>query len=126
MLIIKSASKKSIYSKDPKFATVFGEKTAYLNRHQTVFEQDLRYINREYQEYVVLHNLNTLSNDVTSIEAEFQKNYENYHSKKDKQVLIYHDKISFSPQERFHFLKNPQIALDLAQKWLQLRAPECL
>lgn len=125
-MISKTANKKHIKSKDSKFSDIFEEKTAYLNEERNVFNQDLEYTNRDNLDFVVLHNLETLQNNIDTISKEFFENYEKFHSKQQKKVILYHDKISFSPDEKTVFLKNPQIALDIAQKWLEIRAPECL
>lgn len=123
-MIIKSAGKKIFQSK--KYSNVFEEKTMYLNEERNVFKGDLSYINMELQDYVGFHNLGIFSNDVKEIEKEFLKNYEKFHSKDPNKNILYHDKISFHPEDRNYFLNTPQIALDIAQKWLEIRAPECL
>ena len=94
-----------------------------MSRKSASFGQLLNYLNRDPHpdSAVIAHNLNTVENDLANIEAEFRQNA-CYLPRRKNGVALYHEILSFSAHDQV----APEIALDLGQEYLRLRAPEAL
>lgn len=125
-MITKCHSKKTVQATNAHHKNAFSEKILYLNEDRSFFEEDLKYIDRERKEYVVLHNLKTQENDIRAIGEEFLKNFSQFHAKRKNTTVLEHFKISLSPENFQEVLKSPSILQDLVLQWLNLYAPDCL
>lgn len=120
-----------VKSKTRKDAS-FRQLVEYIHNHEKdhSFEQLVGYIHKEAgrnaQSQTLLHNLNDIAADDTAaiIEA-FQEN-DSFRRQRKNGVVQYHEIISFSPKDREILEKDPDILLDLASKYLSLRAPGSL
>jgi len=100
MPIIKSTSRKSGY-----------------------FRQPIKYILKPQRlpTWTLLHNMQANPNNHEEIISEFQDHYDQYHSKHDNAVAMYHEIIAFSELDQGTLLQYPHIMEDLAREYLHRR-----
>ncbi len=110
--------------------TSFGQLVGYLHKEDTVLEQLVGYIHKEATQKLgvstLVYNLPSVTpDDLEGITQAFKDN-DVFRSQRKNGVVQYHEVISFSPSDRNILAQNPQILLDMARKYLDLRAPNSL
>ncbi len=113
-MIIKSTSRKAITSRSSRFAHAFEEALHYVNRGS------------QQEQPTIFHNLDTNRDHLPVIAQEFWENYDQYHSKQKNRVVLFHEFLSFAIKDRQSLLDNPEILIDIGQKWAELRAMDAL
>jgi hypothetical protein len=121
MPVIKSMTRKD---------ASFGQLVGYLHKEEPTFRQLLGYINKETAEsnhvQTLLHNIPGIDpDDFDGITQAFKDN-DAFRSQRKNGVVQYHEIISFSPADRDILARDPGILMDMARKYLDLRAPHSL
>ena len=101
-----------------------------IGRKDTNFHQLIDYLHRqdgaEQDSFTYLHNLpGIVSDDVQGMVTAFVANNQ-YRKKRKNGVGQYHEVMSFHPEDTAVLQKYPEIVEDLAQVYLELRAPDAL
>jgi hypothetical protein len=96
-----------------------------MTRKSPSFLQLISYISREgrAEGHPVLHNLHADGQDLEKLNRAFIKNAR-YCPPRKNGVLLYHEILSLSPQDRDY--ATPEILADLAEYYLSLRAPQAM
>lgn len=121
MPVIKSMSRKD---------SSFGQLVSYLHKEDPVFGQLVGYINKDSARsshvQTLLYNLPGVApDDVNGITQAFKDN-DAFRRERKNGVVQYHEIISFSPKDRSILARDPKILMDIARKYLDLRAPHSL
>jgi hypothetical protein len=108
----------------------FGQLVDYLHKEEPVVDQLLGYINKDSAQsshvQTLLYNLPGVApDDIQGITETFKENDAFRHERKNG-VVQYHEVISFSPKDRDVLARHPEILMDMARKYLDLRAPHSL
>lgn len=101
-----------------------------IGRKDTNFGQLIDYLHREdgaeQDSFTYLHNITGIdAEDMKGMTQAFTKNNE-YRKKRKNGVGQYHEVMSFHPEDTAILKKHPEILEDLAQVYLELRAPDAL
>lgn len=108
----------------------FGQLVGYLHKEEPTFGQLLGYIRKETAQSnhveTLLYNISGVAqDDIDGITQAFKDN-DAFRSQRKNGVVQYHEIISFSPEDRDILARDPGILMDMARKYLDLRAPHSI
>jgi hypothetical protein len=117
---------KSMTRKDNSF----GQLVNYLHKEEPTFGELVGYIHKEKDQEnkvtTLLHNIPEIEpDDIEGIIEAFKEN-DTYRRQRKNGIVQYHEVVSFSPSDTEKLIQNPSILMDMARKYLQLRAPNSL
>ncbi len=103
------------------------------SRKDTNFSQLVEYIHKEAgrnsisdaHEFSYLHNMNASPKELDSISKAFEEN-DQYRKKRKNGVAMYHDIISFAPEDSQALLKDPNILQEIARTYIHARCPDAM
>ena len=101
-----------------------------IGRKDTNFSQLINYLHREdgaeQDSFTYLHNITGIDSSNTKRMVQVFTENNQYRKKRKNGVGQYHEVMSFHPEDTSILKKHPEILEDLAQVYLELRAPDSL
>lgn len=96
-----------------------------LSRKPPTFTQLITYMDKDGNAWSLTHNLYADSQNLEAIEKEFRENY-NYLPQRKNGNALYHEIITLEQNSPLPEKAQVKILEDLAKRYIEKRAPECL